>query len=88
MHLRRMHFLLLFGGKLCTRLLGPLGLQCCSSQLSADWFLSHVLSITESGILTSPTIILLLSVFPFWSVHLFCIFTGAHVFIILVLPSR
>lgn len=66
------YILLLLGRMFCKCLLGPFGLQCFSNLLFPYWFLGlGDLTIIESTVLTSPTIVVLPFISPFSSVS-FC----------------
>lgn len=72
MHLRRMRVLLLLGGVFCRCLLDLVGYSvvhifCCLVDL-----LPSCSTILESGVLTSPTVVVELSVSPFLSVFALC----------------
>ena len=78
MHLRRMYILLLFGAVLFICLLGIIGLWRCLHSLVLH--LLCVVSLNESGILKSQTIVIKLPIFLFSSANVCFIYFGALIF--------
>lgn len=86
MHVRRMCILPLLEGMFYKYLLGPFGLIYGLSSVLPCCICLDDLSITESGVLNSPIIIVLLSISPFRSVIICLIYLhasmlGAHMIV-------
>ena len=93
MHLKRMYILQLLDGMFSIFLLCLSALMCyLRTVFTLLIFCLHDLSIDVNGVLTSPTIIVLLSISPFMPINICLIYLGApmlgaYIFIIVIFSS-
>lgn len=71
----------MLNGLFCICLLGPSGLQYCSNPLFPLILCLNDLSTDETGVEKSPTIIVLLFIFPFSFVSISFIYWGALILV-------